>query len=484
MSRSASLPLRALRVGAAAGALRAAPRGRRTRPHACSTAASSGTSTRPSRGGGVAEMLVSLLAYAHGAGVDARWTVIAGNDAVLRADQAHPQQPARRRRATAATSARPSAAIYDEALAPNIEEFTALVKPRGRRDRPRPPAGRADPAAQGHGRAGHLALPRRDRHARAISRARAWEFLMPYVEPADAYVFSREAVRVGGPRRRQDRADRPGRSTPSRPRTRSSTRETVAAILAVAGLNEDGAAGTPTFTREDGTPGPRRPPRDSVGGPRCCARTTRWSSRSRAGTALKDPIGVIRGFVEHVAPAHRRAPRLRRARRRGGGRRPRGQGRCSTRRRPYFERCSTRGQGARPPRRAADGRPRAENAAIVNALQRRADVVVQKSIAEGFGLTVAEAMWKARPVVASRIGGIQDQIVDGESGMLLDDPHRPRRLRRGGARPAREPRPGRGDRARGAGARARRLPGRAQPPAVPRPDREAAQVKPRRDMGD
>jgi trehalose synthase len=63
-----------------------------------------------------------------------------------------------------------------------------------------------------------------------------------------------------------------------------------------------------------------------------------------------------------------------------------------------------------------------ENAAMVNALQRRADVVVQKSLAEGFGLTVAEAMWKGRPVVASRIGGIQDQIEDGVSGILLDDP--------------------------------------------------------------
>jgi trehalose synthase len=63
-----------------------------------------------------------------------------------------------------------------------------------------------------------------------------------------------------------------------------------------------------------------------------------------------------------------------------------------------------------------------ENAAMVNALQRRADVVVQKSLAEGFGLTVAEAMWKSRPVVASRIGGIQDQIEDGVSGILLDDP--------------------------------------------------------------
>jgi trehalose synthase len=63
-----------------------------------------------------------------------------------------------------------------------------------------------------------------------------------------------------------------------------------------------------------------------------------------------------------------------------------------------------------------------ENAAIVNAIQRSADVVLQKSLAEGFGLTVAEAMWKARPVVAGRIGGIQDQIVDGESGLLVDDP--------------------------------------------------------------
>src|SRR5450631_1657220 len=63
-----------------------------------------------------------------------------------------------------------------------------------------------------------------------------------------------------------------------------------------------------------------------------------------------------------------------------------------------------------------------ENAAIVNALQRHSSVVVQKSLAEGFGLTVAEAMWKARPVVASRLGGIQDQIEHGVSGVLLDDP--------------------------------------------------------------
>ena len=63
-----------------------------------------------------------------------------------------------------------------------------------------------------------------------------------------------------------------------------------------------------------------------------------------------------------------------------------------------------------------------ENAVVVNALQRHAAVVVQKSLVEGFGLTVTEAMWKARPVVASRVGGIQDQIVDGRDGLLVDDP--------------------------------------------------------------
>jgi trehalose synthase len=61
-----------------------------------------------------------------------------------------------------------------------------------------------------------------------------------------------------------------------------------------------------------------------------------------------------------------------------------------------------------------------ENAVIVNALQRRADVVAQKSLAEGFGLTVAEAMWKGRPVVASQIGGIREQIEDGRTGFLVD----------------------------------------------------------------
>ena len=58
----------------------------------------------------------------------------------------------------------------------------------------------------------------------------------------------------------------------------------------------------------------------------------------------------------------------------------------------------------------------------VNAFQSQADVVVQKSIREGFGLTVTEALWKGRPTVAGDVGGIPLQIVDGETGFLVSSP--------------------------------------------------------------
>jgi trehalose synthase len=58
----------------------------------------------------------------------------------------------------------------------------------------------------------------------------------------------------------------------------------------------------------------------------------------------------------------------------------------------------------------------------VNAFQVHSDAVVQKSTKEGFGLTVTEALWKGRPIVAGRVGGIVTQIVDGETGWLVDNP--------------------------------------------------------------
>jgi trehalose synthase len=187
-------------------------------------------------------------------------------------------------------------------------------------------------------------------------------------------------------------------------------------------LDEDGDASAATFTRHDGTPGrvdrkatmfEEQPLRAGIP---VVLQVSRWD-------ALKDPLGVISGFAEHV-PAETGAHLVYAG--------------------PAVAAVADDPEGAEVLRDALALReslpeePRSrvhlaslpmtdpeENAIIVNALQRHASVIVQKSLAEGFGLTVAEAMWKARPVVASRIGGIQDQIVDGDSGVLLDDPRDP-----------------------------------------------------------
>lgn len=61
-----------------------------------------------------------------------------------------------------------------------------------------------------------------------------------------------------------------------------------------------------------------------------------------------------------------------------------------------------------------------DNQILVNVLQRVSSVVLQKSIREGFGLTVSEAQWKETPVVASRVGGIPEQVIDGQTGFLVN----------------------------------------------------------------
>ncbi len=79
----------------------------------------------------------------------------------------------------------------------------------------------------------------------------------------------------------------------------------------------------------------------------------------------------------------------------------------------------------------------------INALQRAADIVLQKSQREGFGLTVTEALWKGKPVVAGDTGGIRLQVIDHHTGFLVSTPegaalriryllHRPERLRQMG----------------------------------------------------
>jgi trehalose synthase len=369
------------------------------------------------RGGGVAEMLVSLLAYAHGAGVNARWEVISGTDPFFvltkRIHNNLHSAPG-----DGGDLGEAEREIYEDALKPNVEEFLGMVQP--------------DDVVIIHDPqpAGLIPHLKRELGVTVIWRChvgidtpsdlsrRAWAFLKPYVEPADAYVFSRKAFVWEGLDDAKIELIAPVIDAFSA-KNQELDRDTVGAILQVAGLNDDGASGTPTFTREDGSPErvnraatlweerPLRPDDPVV------LQVSRWDR-------LKDPIGVIQGFAEHVAPATDAhlvyaGPAVEAV-----ADDPEGKEVLEEAERLYEELPAQARERLHLAALPMDDLE--ENAAIVNALQRRADVVVQKSIAEGFGLTVAEGMWKARPVVATRIGGIQDQIVDGVSGVLLDDP--------------------------------------------------------------
>jgi trehalose synthase len=245
-----------------------------------------------------------------------------------------------------------------------------------------------------------------------------WSFLQPYVRHADVCVFSRAAFVWEGLG-----TDRVAIVAPTidvfTPKNEHLAPETVLAVLRASGLVADGTVSEPvTFHRQDGTLGHVERRAQLVEDEPLRAETpivlqvSRWD-------ALKDPIGVIRGFAEHVLTetgCHLV---------------------CAG---PSVDGIADDPEGARMLHDSiaarsllpADARRRIhlatlpmddldENAVMVNALQRHARIVAQKSIAEGFGLTVAEAMWKGRPVVASRVGGIEEQIVAGESGILLDD---------------------------------------------------------------
>jgi trehalose synthase len=368
-------------------------------------------------GGGVVELLRPLVAYARGAGVDARWCVIDGGPDFFNltkrlhnrlhgapGDGGPLDEDARR--------------IYEDTLARNVEELDGRIQ-------------EGDVVIVHDPQPAGMIESFRAAGARVIWRCHigteqpndlvreAWAFLYPYVAPADVYVFSREAFVWDGLDRARTVIIHPSIDVFG-PKNIDLDPDTVEAVLQASGILADGEApAPPTFQRQDGTPGriERRakmiedqPLRGELP---VLLQVSRWDR-------LKDPFGVIQGFAEHVSE-ETQAHLIYAA--------------------PDVEAVADDPEGLAVLREAIalrerlpDG-PRSrihfaslpmeddeENAIMVNALQRHARVVVQKSIAEGFGLTVAEAMWKARPVVASRVGGIQDQIVDGETGVLLDDP--------------------------------------------------------------
>jgi trehalose synthase len=371
-------------------------------------------------GGGVAEMLQTVLAYARGVGIDARWWVLQGSPdffaVTKRLHNVLHGEPG-----DGGPLGEAEHALVRETLRPDIDQLVALVSP-------------GDIVLLHDPQTAGMVAKLRDTGATVIWRChigcdtptalseQGWAFLRPLIKDADAFVFSRRAYAPTWIGTERLRIIAPSIDPFSAKNVRL-TDAAVGATLARAGL----LAGTTDlheveFVRRDGTGGVTRQhtgldvtampiPLDA----RLVVQVSRWDR-------LKDMGGVLEGFVGSLDTLPDDVHLLLVGPETSGvSDDPEGAAVLAECRR-LWSRLDRDDQGRVHlvclPMDDVD-----ENAHLVNALQRRASVVVQKSLVEGFGLTVTEAMWKGRPVVASSVGGIQDQIEDGVQGLLLEDPH-------------------------------------------------------------
>jgi trehalose synthase len=366
-------------------------------------------------GGGVAEMLQFLVGYVQDLDIAIGWLVITGDAGFFAItkrlhNQIHGSM-------SGAPLSAAQAAHYAQMLSANAVELAARVRPGDVVLLHDPQtAGLAAPLAQAGARVVwrcHIGVDWENEATRA-----GWDFLRPHLAAAEAYVFSRrQYVPSWVPAEKTWII--PPSIDPFSPKNQQLDAETVRAILVRLGVLDGATTAAPArFTRRtgdvdtvirsasvigEGRPGPGDP---------VLVQVSRWDR-------LKHMAGVMRGFADYVAPA-------------GGGYLmlvgpavtdvsddPEGAA--------VYGECLLQWHDLSPAARArillvtlplddVD-----ENAAMVNALQRHATVVVQKSLAEGFGLTVSEGMWKGRPVIGSAVGGIIDQIAEG-TGILLPDP--------------------------------------------------------------
>jgi trehalose synthase len=368
------------------------------------------------KGGGVVEMLQPLLGYCRGAGVDARWVVITGEPeffAITKRihNRLHgfdgdggPLGDGERE-------------VYERTLAANAQQLVGLVRSQDIVILHDPQTAGLAAAVRETGATVmwrcHVGLDVPNDQARE-----AWGFLRGYVTGAHVFVFSRAGFAWEGLPRDRIAVIRPSIDAFS-PKNAEQTPEQSLAIMATAGVVADDVSAYPMFTRSDGTPGrvERRAEmlqdEPLVADVPVVMQVSRWDQ-------LKDPLGVLGAFAEHVASRSSAHLLLVGPSTAAVADDPEGAQVLDAVRAAWHELTG-------PVRRRVHlcSLPMddvEENAAVVNALQRHAGVVVQKSLAEGFGLTVSEAMWKQRPVVGSRIGGIRDQIEDGRSGLLVSDP--------------------------------------------------------------
>ena len=370
-------------------------------------------------GGGVAEMLTALLAYTRGAEVDTRWVVLDGNPTFFRITK--------RLHNLLHGSPGDGGALgdserqeYEAVLADNLDSLVGRVRP-------------GDIVLLHDPQTAGMAAGLRAAGAHVVWRCHVgrdeptdltevgWSFLEPYVSRADATIFSRAAYAPEWVDPRRLRIIPPSLD-PFSTKNADLRPEDVDTTLRHAGLVRtppDG--GSLAFTRRAGSSGTVRA-HDTLlaagtvvpGDARVVMQVSRWDR-------LKDMSGVLTGFADGLSRLPPDVhlvlvgPDVQ-----GVTDDPEGAevlSECIDLWKALPAGAQDRVHLVSLPMDDVD-----ENAHLVNALQRHAAIVVQKSLVEGFGLTVTEPMWKARPVLASKVGGIQDQIIDGESGRLLPDP--------------------------------------------------------------
>ncbi|WP_117212741.1 glycosyltransferase [Allorhizocola rhizosphaerae] len=336
-------------------------------------------------GGGVAELMNALVPYMQEAGIDCRWTAIESEPAFLDVTKrlhnwlhgfpgdSGPLGQAQR-------------ALYDRVIAENAAKLLDEIRPGDVVFVHDPQPAGLVPVLKNHGVHViwhcHIGTDEPNDFTR-----QAWRFLLDTVSPADAYIFSRAQYLWEGLDSGKLHVIRPA-IDPFTPKNQELTPTEAGDLLRA------------HWSIPDGVP--------------VILQTGRWDR-------LKGHADVIQLFAAHIARDHPDVHLLVAGPSADGvADDPEGAevyAECVALHSDLVPETRTRVHLLRTP--MDDMR---QTDLIVNALQRRADVVLQMSQAEGFGLVVAEAMWKRRPVVASRVGGIQDQIEPGRSGILIPDP--------------------------------------------------------------
>jgi trehalose synthase len=364
-------------------------------------------------GGGVAELLRANLGYLAGDGLRVRWAIFEGDPRFFQITK----RIHNRLHGDAGDGGdlgEDERAHYDEVTRRNADELSGLVRPGDVVVVHDPqPAG----LISGLVAAGvhvvwtcHIGID----GTTDVTRS-AEAFLRPSVEQASAFVFTRDSYVWEGLDRRKVVLIPPC-IDPLSPKNVDLSAAQQDGIMAAAGFTTSQSDAEPSFERSDGTRGTVARAADVLEVahvPKDVPLVTQVSRWDR----LKDPIGVLRGFVAmpglgdaHLVLAGPSPSSV--------ADDPEASEVVSDLWDVWNEQPASSRERIHVATLPTDDVE--ENAVMVNALQRRSDVVVQKSLAEGFGLTVTEAMWKRRPLVAGAVGGVLEQIEDGVQGLLVD----------------------------------------------------------------